>query len=957
MLCEQNRVTTDVETISTIVRNGDVLTLPQYIRGAFLGDLVMIGAEPFEEWRLQYHSRLFGIVEQALADSLARLTTRERNIELLRWSPSTIDILPNLRDVLIGPGEELGKTFAATSRGTRAEDLQSAPDPAFQPWLTPMVGRSEQMRLLIQAWWECREGKTQFVVVEGNAGHGKTRLVSEFIASLTEPAKIIRVRCYESERRVGYGPITDMLSQSVIVDGLQGLEPVWSGALRDLAPGLPTKSDNAPTLSAAASQSRLFEAIIRLLIRLGDAAPCLLFIDDIQWCDRSSQTLFSYLSHRLTNARCMLIVCMRSRTKNQSHKSFAEWRHIKVGELEPADLSILVRELERTTGWPSNLNAKKLARHTGGHPYLVAEVASAATSRRGDNPTALRWNPHTTTVDQFVSALLRSISGPAQRIIAVLAVLARPASPRLIRRIARLQLGEKSFDDLVDQELITVSQGRVALKHDLIREAAYRRIPMFTRTELHRRAAEALRHSTRYAGETALHYYKARERTLAFEYSKIAVAQADVRHATDESIFFVRLALRARPNESLDLRIDLAERLYRAHRLSAARTELRHVLNGKVHSRDQRLTLELLDLEIGYSLGEINGTDLRRHLSAFKQNAQHEDNSLLLRAMCLELRSGYHDGIEPVIAASLDKVRALAADDEHPNALEALTLAARVKSVVYSSTSAQQWVASVRNALPQIEDHEVRFRIMGALGDIDYNTGKLVEAEVLERATLDGIKQVGAMNMWPLTASHVHMLLVEQGRYDEARVIHHEARNRAGTLESVHTVATLCGNHASMLFEVGDLDGARECIKEGLECLSRVTSVWIQVELRGLEGLIALEQGRLQDAKAAAEFGKQKLDQLGMRVGDLSRLEILIARTDTLLGNRKAAEIRLRDAIYDYRDRDVVCRLRMQLELARMLKTTDKAAARQVASDVFTMARSINARPIAERAESLLQLV
>lgn len=953
--CDVPNVRTDVDMITELIRTGGGLSIANHVSGPFLGDLLLLGAQPFEDWRQQYHDDLFAVLEQALTSSLIKLDPQARSLELLQLAPRCTDLMPAVRSLVSTINRDLSTQEGTTQKGGRNEigKITGAVTTAAT-WVTPMVGRSQQVAALNSCWQGCLREKAQYVIVTGNAGYGKTRLVSEFIDSLQPSARVLRVRCYESERRIGFGPITDLLSRSVVVADIERLEPIWSGALRELVPTLPGDCEGPPALSAAASRSRLFEAVLRLFANIAKDAPCLVLIDDVQWCDRSTRALLSYLSHRLENGRVMTVVCTRLRPAGRAlHGTWDEWHHVTVGDLNPHDLSTLVSKLaERSSS--TNLTPERLGKLTGGHPYLVAEAMSAETSRRLDSSIALQ-SEGTNRVDQFVGTLLQSIPGPAQKVIAVLAVLARPVSPRLVRRIANTRQVMKAIDRLVSQELVTVAHGRIALRHDLIREAAYRRIPMFSRTEIHRRSAEALRHKEQNAGETAQHFYKARQRTLAYQYAIKAVKQADERHAADESIFFVRLAIKADPRAALSLRLALAERLYRSHRLSAARIELQHLLTGSTLESTEFLSAKLLDLELCYALGELHGGQLRADLIPIKVKAQTENNLLFLRALCLELRSAYHDGIEPVIARSIHEVQSLAADDHRPEALEALSLAARVMSVVYSATTAQQWVQPVRRMLPEIGDHEARFRIMAALGDIEYNAGNLIGAESLERVTMDGIRAVGAMNMWPLTNSHIHMLLVEQGRYDDAKTVYRDTRSQAGALEAIHTVATLCGNHAQMLFELGDFIGAKEANTEALEFISRVTSVWIHMGLRALGGLIALEQGRLSDAIQAAQFGKTKLEELGMRVGDLSMLEILIARTDTLMGHRVQAIGRLREAIWDYRERDVVCRLRMQLELARMLKLDDKKEARQLATDVFTLARSINARPIAERAESLLQ--
>ncbi|MGQ0563121.1 MAG: hypothetical protein ACT443_14755, partial [Gemmatimonadota bacterium] len=484
----------------------------------------------------------------------------------------------------------------------------------------------------------------------------------------------------------------------------------------------------------------------------------------------------------------------------------------------------------------------------------------------------------------------------------------------------------------------------------------YRRIPAFTRTDLHRRAADVLRRKTRRVGEVAEHYYKARQRTLAFNYSLMAIADADARHAVQESISFLKLAVKASRNPPLTIRQTLAERLLREHRVSESRRILAPILSSSQTPQPDLLRAQVLDLEVAYRLGELDGHALRQRLEERKQQIEDNDTALRIQTLRLQLRSAYHDGDARGLGTLVQELREFAAKEDRPEGIEALAYAARVHSLVHSSIEAEQWALPVWSAIDAIEDYDLKIALRLLISAISYEVGKLTLAEDLHRKLLAEIDGTGAISQYPLAAMHTHMLLVEQGKYAEATRRAAQIRQKAAGIEGIHVIAPLSANEASMFYELGDYGKAEAAAADVMDrtTRTRTRAIWIELGATGIRGLVALEGGQLSQAKEYAEHGRSILAQFGKRVADISHLEILISRIDTLLHGREKAAQRLSEAVAEYAHRDVVCRLRMQYELAWLFKQSDRAKARALANQVFNEARSINASPIAERADSLL---
>src|SRR5947209_9651087 len=191
----------------------------------------------------------------------------------------------------------------APPRRKEAHALHTAPG-AFSPALLldgPFLGRTTELSLLIKAYHTAQRGQTQVVLLQGEAGIGKTRRAKEFLAwAEMEGADVLQGRTFETGGRLPYQPVIAALRPRIA----RGTAPddlhsdTWLTALARL---LPEIGDRYPDLPApqggkSVARNRLFEAVARLLQALAKRAPLVLFIDDVQWADTASLDVFHYLA-------------------------------------------------------------------------------------------------------------------------------------------------------------------------------------------------------------------------------------------------------------------------------------------------------------------------------------------------------------------------------------------------------------------------------------------------------------------------------------------------------------------------------------------------------------------------------------------------------------------------------------------------------------------------------------
>ena len=172
----------------------------------------------------------------------------------------------------------------------------------------PLLGRTTALSNLIKVYHTVEHGQTQVVFLEGDAGIGKTRLATEFLAwAEVEGADVLQGRASESGGHLPYQPVIEALRPRIERENAPDdlLADIWLAELTRLLPEL---GDRYPDLltphgDKSVARNRLFEAVARLGQALAARAPLVLFIDDVQWADTASLDVLNYLARAGQRAR------------------------------------------------------------------------------------------------------------------------------------------------------------------------------------------------------------------------------------------------------------------------------------------------------------------------------------------------------------------------------------------------------------------------------------------------------------------------------------------------------------------------------------------------------------------------------------------------------------------------------------------------------------------------------
>ncbi len=495
------------------------------------------------------------------------------------------------------PGPPKRATPTMTADVARAPAAAgTAEGPALSPPLAmptperPLVGRGSEWAALLASYGAARDGR--LVVLEGEAGIGKTRLAESFMAYARQRgARTALARCFEGELNLAYGPFVEALRgvSGYTAERHAGPLALAPHTLTELGRLLPELLNARPDLRPPApldspgAQGHFFESLRQVLLgalspKNGAGTPGVLLIDDTQWIDEASLDLLTYLVRRLAGQPWLLLLTWRGEQVPAGHRL----RHLlaeagragrasshTLGRLNLAGVTELVaatRASDPADAGRAPLDPATVARlfqESEGLPFFVMEYL-AALSESGDGPAAWLLPGG---VRSLLQTRLARVDEASWQLLSTAAVIGRwfdfdtlhGASGRSddetvsgLERLMALGLVAEVTDGRGQ------AQPRYDFQHEKLRSLVYEETSLARRRLLHRRVAEALatrakRHSGAQAGaesslgatasQIAQHFQQAGREDEAADYFRLAGEHARAVFANAEALGHFRAAL------------------------------------------------------------------------------------------------------------------------------------------------------------------------------------------------------------------------------------------------------------------------------------------------------------------------------------------------------------------------------------------------------------------------------
>ena len=449
----------------------------------------------------------------------------------------------------------------------------AAPVPAAVPppstEATPFVGRGREFEQLQACLAQLAEGRGGTVLVEGEPGIGKTRLLRELQREAhSRGLPLLATKCYEIERAMPYQPVIDLVSRALeraSAADLGKLGAVSLAELNALVPEVGERVAQLPALSndfPEARQARLSRAVGQLLDAALGSGPSLLVVDDLQWADEASVQVLHHLARQGAERARLVVFAYRDEDVDQDERLArlvdslcreAAARRLPLPRLDAAATAQLVAALADAS------LAERLHLETEGNPFFLvsmlqslSEGASAAGA-----PAPPRPSPLPEALRAAVRVRLAHVPKALRPVLETAAVLGRHFDFDTLLQAAgesEAQLLE-AVEALVKRRLLREQPegGVYDFSHDKLREVVYGDIGGARRRLLHQTVAEALeRHGDADAHEhiarLADHFERAQLWPKALQYlrragerSRALFAMRDALHWLDRAVAIAEL--------------------------------------------------------------------------------------------------------------------------------------------------------------------------------------------------------------------------------------------------------------------------------------------------------------------------------------------------------------------------------------------------------------------------------
>ncbi|MFL5403111.1 MAG: ATP-binding protein [Gemmatimonadales bacterium] len=466
---------------------------------------------PLEE---EGHRKLIELTHHSgrTAEALARHATGRRQLEALGREPSAAFL-------------ELGKTLERSAARTRPSTPGSAA--LFTP---DLVGRAPALAELISIWQAVAAGRPAAVLVEGEAGIGKSRLCEELLRLLAlerSAPVMVRGRGHESHGSMPLGLLQEVLASLAPAPGLAAASARALGELARIAPLLRDRFPGLP--EALGSDSAVEDALVEALGVVSEERPVVIYIEDLPRADSNSQRVLRAVLSRVSTAVMFL---MTARTGDQEPSSaFVELasesrvRRLKLQALGQHDIEALLGSMLELPIPERQRLGRRLYLQGGGNPFYTIELTAAMVDEELLTPTeAGSWRlaaaqngliPLPASVREVVSRRLDRLTAEVRLMLEGAAVLGRTFDADLVPAVSSLgpTAATVALEELIARRLVRGTSDAPTLyefTHEIICRVAYDLLPPQRREALHRAAARACQARRDPAGKAAYEYHRAR---------------------------------------------------------------------------------------------------------------------------------------------------------------------------------------------------------------------------------------------------------------------------------------------------------------------------------------------------------------------------------------------------------------------------------------------------------------
>jgi DNA-binding SARP family transcriptional activator/tetratricopeptide (TPR) repeat protein len=953
---EGRGLTFDAVEFEAAVKEGRLAKAIELYRGPFAQNLVGAGTGEFDRWVESERLRLQRLAEVAFRRYTGECESKGRWGEMCVAAMRLTEMTPLDEDahMCLMRGLWLHGDAAAALRHYRtieqylrielpdgpsgrledlADRIRSAPsanpiESRVAERETPFLGRDREFDMLRAALHGMGTSRTTAVLVAGEAGIGKSRLVREFAKAVAiKDVRLIESRCYPAEEELPYGPIVDAISpiaKEILAAAPSEHRFARLGYLLPDFPKRPVPEDEG--VDPGAWRRRLYEEIAILLRLAAERRPIVWIIDDAQWIDATSAGLLHYVSRRLEGARFLLVVTVRAPrvgplpgklpvTPPDGSGYTQEIRLPPLTELEIRELVLHGRP--EAAEHPAVAIAQRLS---AGNPFYALEVFMAAEAATEWAKTLSEWDPlNDERLRHVLAVRFKGLPNGATRLLQCVAVLERNATPRMVAAVSGMEL-----DDAADQSgelyargLLHDDEDRLDFVNDIMRDYVYGEMSGLRRTSLHNRAGKQLeREPNPNPGTLARHFHLGDDRSRAYRYAMEAARRASDAGGHVEAAAMAGLARGAAAdlNEELAALKIMAESELASAQLADAREHFSEILRLQPQmSAEEKIRIQLKMVECSGAesnwpavLSELRQMapllrsvplsparfDLRIETTAWgiRSATRQSDSSLASRHVARSRRARQNAERDGILSYEADVV------SKYSLAGYELFFGSLAKALFLAES-----LVEIDHELPQA----LLFRVRLLLSSAYLKAAEWDRAERYASLAFESASQAGDFVQQANSLNNLACIALEAGQWDRVRSHLRKIEERFEALHSAHDATLpLMMNEANVLLYQGH---TKEAMQRYSECrlVARTNCIReFDLELSACIGLAGLVLG--DDREVTSSWQELKEIQSDDLIGTQERFKIEWFRGVMigLDGDRDSVESKLNELAEIYRDKD-----------------------------------------------------
>jgi DNA-binding SARP family transcriptional activator len=677
----------DLERFEGLLRRGSLAEAAGLLAHGFASRLVRCPNDEFEEWLDAKRVTLLEELRRAAArrwdeTSEAGLWGEARDAAEALYmhfplDPKTVErvIESRVRTGSLASAEAVFGQFSDAIEGRpiperlmalieRVRALSTAPRTPSPEVASraPLVGRTEEVGLAREAFEDVAQGHFRFVLLTGEGGIGKTRVLEE----LKREAVLTGFRCLHArpvkpEQRIPLNPLADALEDIDLAGHLRALGAPWRSVIASL---LPVEDDEpieeVPPIQEGRLSRRLMDALFMLMERVAQEQPTLLFIDDLHWADATTVTALQFIQRRWEGGPLGIIAAGRTNLLEGADPANRYLDNCDDLPVTRVDLKELSRgDGRRLVGHLIGAEtdervADRLCDLAGLHPLYLTELAKDFGAGRLTLP---QLPADEVAIPVSLQEIFRSrterLSSTAFKVAGLLAVRAKPMRLTHVAELTGVPLEHCAdcADELTALRLVEPLGDTLHIAHELFRSALYQHLSEARRAVLHRAIAEhlAVNQDDSTFGELAMHYARAGVGEAAAGYGWSAATRAMENGAVAEAAYFFELVVdhERDPTRRAEATAELARALHLNRAITRANPLLELAASRLRAAGDPRRALRM-DIRRVEGLAEAGSApvgDLLDRLVAIKKEARAlGDSEGLSLALDTELRFAHHAG-------------------------------------------------------------------------------------------------------------------------------------------------------------------------------------------------------------------------------------------------------------------------------------------------------------------------